>query len=100
VNDGTSLSGAPNRSYFCTLAINNGLEDPNPTIPETDRRRRINIWIPSELKAELQRRAKALGVTQQALIRQYIRNYSKSIQTQETEQHKSTPDHSEESIVA
>ncbi|HKM77110.1 MAG TPA: ribbon-helix-helix domain-containing protein [Candidatus Bathyarchaeia archaeon] len=95
-----SLSGALSRSSFCTEAISNGLRDPNPTIPESDRRRRINIWIPPEFKAEVQRRAKELGVTQQSLIRQYIRNYAKSLQPPETEQPNPTPGHVEGSIVA
>jgi hypothetical protein len=81
------LSGAPSRSAFTTQAISIGLRDFNQTIPKTTRKRRINVWIPSEIKTEMKERAKALAVTQQALLRYYILNRAKtkSVQQQNTE---------------
>jgi len=89
LNNVRLLSGAPSRSSFSTQAISIGLQDSNQTVPESNRKRRINVWIPHEIKTEVKKRATALGVTQQALLRYYILNHAKtkSVQQQKTEQH-------------
>jgi len=87
LNYATSLTGSLNRSYFCTEAVGIGLSDPKKTVLTSSRKRRIDIWIPAELKIEIQRLANTYGVTQQAVLRHLILNHAaKFLQPKETEQ--------------
>jgi hypothetical protein len=70
-------SAAPSRSFIVAESIRAGLQTRNQ-IRAHGRRRRYPLWLPSEVKQAVKQLALELHVSQQDLLRHFLRTYLES----------------------